>query len=231
MKKSYPFKGALVSSALVLLFASVASAQLVRGGGGTPKSKRPRTAVVARGEGGRLELVKEKSVFVRSMQRAFNKVGERATVRDVSVRTFEKVNFLAVKTEGGRREVTTLFIQLETVGGSGPAAFHHTGPHVVTCVVNQGGCAAPDDECVVLPGGAGGNTMPGGECRCWSYLRGYDPNRHACNFKINKTYTPLLLSSFDAELPAAGLVEATEEGAGGEGGTRSGGPKSPRPRK
>lgn len=158
------------------------------------KGAKEKPVIVVLNKDNKLEFAIEKSRLMKAMQQAFKKVGENEVVRDIDVRTFEKVNYLAVGLEDRKYGASTLFIQLEPVGEG--TARYSTGPHVVTCV-QVTGCVG---TCVVIPPYTGVNTMPSPDCRCWSPQNGYSTDHNACNFKINKSYLSDLIATFDGSV-------------------------------
>ncbi|HEY0386520.1 MAG TPA: hypothetical protein VGC64_10935 [Pyrinomonadaceae bacterium] len=151
----------------------------------------------------RLELVKEPERVMRAMQRAFEKIQERETVREVKISTSDKFNYLAVSLVDQSKNNSTLFFDLVPV--SEGSAFHTVGPHVVTCV-KSGNC---NGTCIVIAPNTNANPSPSPHCDCFE---GNTLTR-ACNFKINKVYITRLQAAFKAELVADGFE------TGGDGST------------
>ncbi|HEV2913482.1 MAG TPA: hypothetical protein VGX92_09385 [Pyrinomonadaceae bacterium] len=160
------------------------------------KGAKEKPVIVVLNKDNKLEFAMEKPRLMEAMQQAFKKVDENEVVRDIDIRTFEKVNYLAVGLEDRKYGASTLFIQLEPVGEG--TARYSTGPHVVTCVQVKG-CAG---NCVVVPPNTAVNPMPSPACRCWSAQYGYSTStdHNACNFKINKSYISELIAAFDGSV-------------------------------
>jgi hypothetical protein len=195
MKTSTLVKVAAASVAMLLIAVGV-MAQGARGKGGRKGVGRPRAAIIAVGKENRLEFAGDKAKVMRAMQQSFKKVRERAVVTDMELRLFGKLNYLAVHLEGPRKILSTLFFELapNTEG----TAYHTNGPHVVTCVVDQG-CTK---TCVLVP--ETNTNLPD----CYCPASGGDPG---CNFKINKLYIGELVDDFNYSLLAIGFEPAKDE--------------------
>jgi hypothetical protein len=194
MKQSIALR-AMLGLMLALLCAAGVTAQVTKSKGMPEKKGDPARVIIAVRKESSLEFVKEPARVVRAMQRAFEKVRERETVREANIRTFDKFNYLAVSLEDQSRNRSTLFFELVPV--SEGSAFHTVGPHVVTCVL-IGNCKG---TCVVIAPNTNVNPDPSPHCDC---LEGQKLTR-ACNFKINKLYIPDLQAAFKAELLADGF--------------------------
>jgi biopolymer transport protein ExbD len=205
MKKSTLVTAMLVTIA-ILLVATGIMAQETKREVVQKKGASSPTAVVVVSKNNKLEFVREKSLLIKSMRKAFEAVREREVVKDIVIRSFEKANYLAVKLEDQRKNASTWFIDLVPV--SEGSAYHTAGPHVVTCVQDKG-CKG---ECIVVPPNTAANTMPSPECRCFTASGVLEPGHTACNFKINKVYIPVLLAAFNRELLAIGF-EAAPDGS------------------
>lgn len=134
------------------------------------------------------------------MQRALDSEEERAIVEDISVQSFEKVSFLAIRLE----KQGTLYLQLEPSGGGIQAIFNVGEEKYLYCASE--GCGL----CTLDMYGPGGPT-----CNCG----GVPPNAGAangCRLKP-KLYVNKLVLRFNAELLAIGFEVADEGASSGEG--------------
>jgi hypothetical protein len=225
MSRKFSLVSLLFALAAALLVNSGAAAQGLRGKAleqrGAKRAAGSRTARIAVGQGERLEFAGDKSRVMKSMQQALERVKEREVVRDIAIRSFDQKNYLAVRLEDQRKSFSTLFIEL--VPDSEGSAYHHTGPHVVTCNTVGFACV---DFCAIVEPGKHGNTSPFTICRCLTEGDG-STNSDSCRFKINKLYLPQLMDSFNAELLAVGFEESSGEGTATEIGPKD---KRPRPK-
>lgn len=184
-----------------------------------PGSKvKSRVAIIAVRRDNKLEFVGGKSKLMRSMQQAFARVNEKEVVNDMDLRSFAKLNYLAVSLVDQRKGRSTLFFELEP--DSGGTAFHTNGPHVVTCV-NSGNCVG---FCIIIPPYTAGNPDPSPHCDC----AGGNTTGHRCDFKINKAYLSDLVASFNRDLLANGFELAPDGNAPSEGDPKDKKPPSSR---
>jgi hypothetical protein len=188
----------LLAGVTVLLVAAGVMAQGTRSKGLPESSGKSRAAIIAVGKENKLEFAGDKAKVMRAMQQAFEKVKEREVVKEMSLRLFGKLNYLAVSLEGQGDTYSTLFFELAS--NNEGTAFHTNGPHVVTCVKEKG-CS---QTCVLVPT----TSTNLADCYCPT-----STDKHSCNFKINKTYLPSLITNFNELLLADGFTLAPEEGA------------------
>lgn len=160
----------------------------------------PKAAVVAVKREGRMQLAGDKDKVIGAMQRALDSRKERAVVQDISIQSFEKVSFLAIRLE----KQGTLYLQLEPSDGGIQAKFDVSKEKYLYCASD--GCGL----CTLDMYGPGGPT-----CNCG----GIPPNAGApngCRLKP-KLYVNKLVLQFDAELLAIGFQVANEGASSGEG--------------
>jgi hypothetical protein len=179
-----------ISVTTTILLLAACSTKPVPTTEGPPRKK---TAIIAVSKGKKLRLAGDKSKLVRSMQQAFESVKQKEVVRDLTIYSVGKLNYLAVNLEDQKTNRSTLFIDLIPIDEG--SAFHTVGPHVVTCV-HQGSC---NKGCYIIPPYTPvgplfptGNPTAFTECECY----GDEIGSHACNFKINKAYLGELVAVF-----------------------------------
>ena len=174
-----------------------------------------KAAVVAVKKEGRMQLAGDKKKVIGAMQRALDSGEERAAVQDISIQSFEKVSFLAVRIE----KQGTLYLRLETSGGGIQGIFYVGEEKYLYCASE--GCGL----CTLDMNGPGGPT-----CNCGGIPpTGGAPN--GCRLKP-RLYVSKLVADFNSELLAIGFQEAEEGASSGEGPKVEGAPrdiKSSRP--
>lgn len=123
MRKTAPTVKAMFAMTAIMLAALSVMAQ--DGGKASPapraavktevkgKAGARKSSAVAVKRGDRLEFVMGKERMMSYTQRAFDSLGEKAVVKDISIRPFEKVNYLAIQLE----RQGTLFLALQPTGG------------------------------------------------------------------------------------------------------------------
>jgi hypothetical protein len=155
-----------------------------------------KAAVVAIKREDKLQLVGEKDRLIRAMQKALNGVKEGVVVTDISIRSFEKVNYLAVLIE---RE-GTLFLQLEPSDG-GIAGIYYVGDEKYLYCASAG-CTACD---LVMTGPVTVNGLGGPHCECDNDIN-QGPSS-GCKL-MPRLYVNLAVRDFNEELLATGFKEA-----------------------
>jgi hypothetical protein len=186
----------LFAFTVLLIVASSAMAQTSRN---AMEGRRLTTkaAVVAIKRGDKLQLAGEKDRLIGAVQKALDSVKEGGAVRDISIRSFEKVNYLAVLIE----KQGTLFLQLEPSGG-GIQGLYLLEEKYLYCA--SGGCTACD---LFMTGPVTANGPGGPHCECDKTIN-HGPNS-VCQLKP-RLYVNKLVQQINVELLAIGFEETEE---------------------
>lgn len=188
---------AMFAFTVLHIAASSAMAQTSRN---IMEGRRPTTkaAVVAIKREDKLQFAGEKGRLIGAIQKALDTVEQRGVVRDISIRSFEKVNYLAVLIE----KQGTLFLQLEPSGG-GIQGLYRLEEKYLYCA--SGGCTHCD---LIMTGPVTTNSLGGPHCEC-DKATNQGPTS-ACQLKP-RLYVTKLIFQIDKELLAIGF-DAVEEG-------------------
>jgi hypothetical protein len=157
-----------------------------------------KAAVVAIKREGHLQLAGDKERLIGAMQKALNSIEEGAVVRDINIRSFEKISYLAVLIE----KQGTLFLQLEPSDGNVQGIYRLEEKYLYCA---SGGCTMCD---LVMTGPVTVNSLGGPHCECDKALN--QGPTSGCQLKP-RLYVSKLVKQFDTELLAIGFEE-TEAG-------------------
>jgi hypothetical protein len=201
MKKLNLVVVTLAISALLLLAVS-ASAQVIgkaeAGERAGTKSARAKAAVVAVKKDDRVEFATDKARLLAYVQKVFKNTKERGVVTDISLRSFEKEQYLAVKL----KEQGTLFLHLEPTGSGIQGIFVVGYDKYLYCAYE--GCTS----CFLDR--SQGNVV----CSCDTTIN-QGPSS-GCKLKP-RLYVNLVIAELNDLLLAEGLAPATGEGTETEG--------------
>lgn len=186
---------AILAFTVLVIAASSVMGQTSRN---TARGRRiiAKAAVVAIVREDKVQLVGEKDRLIRAIQKALDSTKERGVVRDISIRSFEELNYLAVLIE----EQGTLFLQLEPSGGGIKGKFYVGEEKYLYCA--SAGCTACN---LFMVGPVTANGPGGPHCECDNDIN-QGPSS-GCKL-MPRLYVNLLVPRFNEELLAIGFEEA-----------------------
>jgi hypothetical protein len=198
----------------VLVVAAATSMAQTSGNRAQARRNTAKAVMVAIKREDKLQLVGAKDRLIGAMQKALNSEKEGGVVRDISIRSFEKVNYLAVLIE----KQGTLFLQLEPSGGGIRGKFYLGEAKYLYCA--SAGCTACE---LFMTGPVTANSQGGPHCECDS-VQNQGPSS-GCKL-MPRLYVNKLILRFNEELLAIGFAEEEVTNSSSEGpklseGTRS----------